>query len=277
MKRILYTLASMAAALAVAHADPALPYVDSFNNANVTTDDNGTANFWKVIPGSFTSPEQAAESAGEVDLTSATAFGATVAQTNVSSTFNFFAQPLTFTLSGFSMTGTASAANQQFVFAIQDSGSQVYYAPEASIVLSVLGNNTLTLDANQVGSFGSQALISSTSLSSAPTAFALTLDGTNLTYSLVVTEASGSQTFSGSLPSTLTPTLWGPNGNKGASAISFGVFDNQAPAVQGVPDSDVSARIGEVSVTAVPEPSTWAMMMAGGSLLLASQRLRRRR
>jgi hypothetical protein len=256
---------------------PPLPYTDSFNGSgpsnptpDIHVDDNGVS-FWTTIPSSLTTPEQATEAGGKATLASATEFGATVVGADVSSTFNFFNGPLTFELSGLLMTGSASTPNQLFRFAVQDSGSVLASAAESYALIDITGDNHLTFNIkeSQVGLFQT---LQNVTLSGTATGISLTLDGSALTYSLIVSEGATSQIFSGALPNSLVVSAWGDNLNKGSSALSFAVFDNQAPVVQGVPDSLVSASIDEVTV--VPEPSTWWAGCGAAGVLLVWRRLK---
>jgi hypothetical protein len=276
-KSICTSLFALAALLVpgVAYADyPALPYVDNFNNAMVTVDDNGV-NFWSTVPVTLTPFETVQEAGSNEVLTSFTAFGATVVNNTLTQSFNFFNAPLTFGLSGLMISGSASAANQQFVYAVQDSSGTTFGAADSYAAISITGDAHLTLSLKQVGSsFGLETLVNDTVLNSQATGFALTLNGSALTYSLLVNEGANSQTFTGSLPNGFSESRWGPNNNQGASAISFAIYDNQPPLMQGVPDSFATATVDAVMV--VPEPRTWA---AGGltfGAMLVSQRRRLR-
>jgi hypothetical protein len=277
-KLILPAIASIAFVCA-AHGYPTLPYLDSFNGSgpsnptpDIHVDDNGVT-FWTTIPSSLTTPEQAAEAGGQANLASATEFGATVVGTSLSSSFNFFDRPLTFGLSGLTIGGTTtSAADQQFVYAVQDDSGTRYDAADSSAAISITGEAHLTLTIKEVSTGVFSTLVNNVTLTSQATGFAITLDGSAHTYSLLVNEGAGTQTFTGALPGALSETGWGPNNNQGASAISFAIFDNQAPVIQGVPDSLATATVGEVTV--VPEPGTW---VAGALALVAVSYTQRRR
>lgn len=65
--------------------------------------------------------------------------------------------------------------------------------------------------------------------------------------------------------------VFDPTGANGANYISSNAGTTAAYTSAG------TARFDMVTVSVIPEPSTWAMLISGGALLLGAQRLRRRR
>ena len=266
---------------AIAHGGtnyPPVPWTDNFGNFNATTDDNGTT-FWKEIPGSLFSPNQVAEAGSNLVLVSDAVIGATLVGLDVSSTFNFFATPLNFAVSGIDLSAsTAPATAQLFRFAVQDSGSVTAAgdatSPTASgansaVVVDINGANHLALNLKE-GNLTVNNPLLDVNLQGRPTAFTLTLDGTvaTPTYSLLVNEGSGSETFTGTLPG-LTQQNWGGLNERGWSAISLAGLNNG-----GGTGTLVNATVDAVMVSPVPEPSTFALVAFGGAAALMVVRRR---
>jgi hypothetical protein len=258
---------------------PPVPYTDDFANNSATTDDNGTT-FWTTVPNSLFTPNQVTEAGSNLIMASDATIGATLVGIDVSSTFNFFANPLAFSVSGLNMSlSTAPASAQLFRFAVQDSGSVTAAADATSplssgangaVVIDITGANHLTLNLKELGLSVANPLLS-VDLLGTPTGFTLTLNGTATTptFSLLVNEGSSSQTFNGALTG-LNQTNWGANGEKGWSAISLAALNNN-----GGTGTLVTATVDSVSVIAIPEPGTLALLTIG--TLLGAIRIKRRR
>jgi len=256
---------------------PPLPYTDNFSNNSVSSDDNSTT-FWTTVPNSLFTPNQVAEAGSNLVMASNGVIGSTLVGIDVSSTFNFFASPLAFSVSGLNMSlSTAPATAQLFRFAVQDSGSVTAAADatsplssgvDAAVVIDITGANHLTLNLKEIGLAVSNPLLS-VDLLSTPTGFTLTLDGTvaTPTFSLLVNEGSSSQMFNGTLPG-LNQTNWGAIGEKGWSAISLAGMNNN-----GGTGTLVTATVDSLSVAAIPEPGTVALLTIG--TLLGAIRIKR--
>ena len=119
-----------------------------------------------------------------------------------------------------------------------------------------------------------------------PAAFTYGSDGTNGGANFAPTGTNTAATYTFSIPLSLlgSPTsftfattyLSGPTADRSNEAFGNTLTDTTNPANTGNPDRDTSLIVG-VSTFTVPEPSTWAMIVAagGGTLVACRRRLRR--
>lgn len=260
-----------ASILSTAVAGTSLPFVDSFNN-NSVPDADTQPGFWGTFPIPLPSSLSVQEAAGKETLITSSETGTHLIGTSLTPDFNFFQGPLTFTISGLTLTGTASSAGSVFQFAVQDAANKIASAADAATIVSLTGDNHLTLSLSAPNYFPNGPAINNILLQGAATGFSLTLNASvngGGTYSLLVNEGSGSQTFTGTLPTAFSQANWGSGG---ASALSLAVLN------KGGLTNTVTGIVDEVSVTSlvqpVPEPSTWCAAALSLAAIAFSQRRR---
>lgn len=275
-------------ALAPLSASATILFQDNFDNGTPANSDS-VPDYWTLVtPNAASSGSTVTESGGTLSI-ALPGSNTTDTQTRTirshasAPAFNFFHQPLTFSVAGFSVTNPqvgdvgAGPGNSLFQFSLSpttESNPTSATATTDMVGLRIRASNRVELGFKQndgsTNVFASANLAHDFTYTQAITGFSLTLDATS--YSLVLTFADNSTSTSISGTHGLGLETWGSGDALGDSGIglvtqSF-LSSNKA--------NDTLVTLDSLTVTAVPEPASTAALVGLGAFGLVTLRRRHR-
>lgn len=260
-------------------------FTDSFDNGMINHSDS-VNNFWVSAGYWGDAGSSVTENTGKAVLTTVennnnqsklTSLYSTNSKVN---TFDFFAQPLKFTVSGIQVTpASGMAAGSQalyFVLATQNNYANWPYGQNNNIVVAISGEGKISAgykigiqyDAQNASKYvsdtsGSRQMVSATAVTGGINSFELTMSASN--WKLVV-NGDTAYTWSGAIDTTLfNSTNWGTTTMMNLAALV--TAKNTSGSAQ-----TLMAQVDEIRVETVPEPTSMGLLGIGTGLMLWKRR-----
>lgn len=245
---------------------------DDFNNQSVPNTSassipSSVTGYWSSFPNNGASVTETAQGRLVFDAPGGTASGTTQTApsrtTNTHAYLNFFAQPLEFSLNNVDLSatsnGSAGANGGVFQFGLSPVANASVNTNAADIIYFRIrpGNGEVTLN-RRINNVSQTLLTTTWTGPLAAMTISLYLDSTNFNLSI----SSGAESYtSGITAHGLGAGTWDTSLGFGMWVQSFGSdFSGGGPAI--------SASVDSLTVTVIPEPSTYALFLGTGLLAL---------